>query len=94
MGATYKRTDLHNKCGSCLYSTQHPHSPGSVICSNRPDFKPGTQTVLTRATKCCRNYVFDPSKLCRCGETREPWYNYCPNCGLRIKMEGTNNAQG
>lgn len=26
-----------------------------------------------------------------CGTDLKPWYNYCPECGTKIKWEGINN---
>ena len=89
MGATYRRTDLHEKCGSCAHAQPHPTAPGCILCRNRP--LAGGNAVISRSAKRCSNYRFDPTKLCRCGETKEPWYKFCPTCGVALK-EGTNHG--
>lgn len=80
-----QHVDLHNKCGTCVHATPKPTNPSCMICYRRTSLPAQAQSIIRRTTKRCPNYIFDPSKLCPCGETPVPWYNYCPTCGRKIK---------
>ena len=81
------RVNLFRKCGSCVHAHyDSPRYPCAIKCDLRMNPR---SSLFQRTRSTCHMYEFDANKLCKCGETKEVWYNYCPKCGA--KMGGAEN---
>ena len=89
-GKTINRINLVGKCGSCKFAHYSIEKyPCSIVCEKMSP----RNNLFNRGRHGCPLYELDKDKLCKCGETIECWYNFCPTCGQAVKWKGADNDQ-